>query len=46
MYVHAQPGVNLEPFVDKTVELRGTLNYRGDCRTNYMRAACVTPLGP
>ena len=44
LYVTAQDGVNLEPFVNRNVELIGPMAYRGDLRTNYMRAGQVIPL--
>jgi hypothetical protein len=41
MYVHAQPGVDLEPYVGKYVELSGPAFYSGELRANYMAAAQV-----
>ncbi|HEY8503776.1 MAG TPA: SH3 domain-containing protein [Gemmataceae bacterium] len=43
LYVTAQPGVNLEPYVHRRVELYGPVVYRGDIRGgNYMSVARVT----
>ena len=44
MYVTAEPGLDLEPFVHRNIDLCGYLVYRGDLRCNYMRAVRVTPL--
>jgi SH3-like domain-containing protein len=44
LYVTAQPGVNLESYVNKSVNLYGKMTYRGDLRTNYMTACQLTPL--
>jgi uncharacterized protein YraI len=44
LYVTAEPGVNLEPFVNRNVDLHGSMLYRGDLRTNYMTVRQVTPL--
>lgn len=44
MYVTAQPGVNLESYVNRTVDLWGTVVYRGDVKTNYMSVLQVRPL--
>lgn len=41
LYVTAQAGLNLEPYVNRTVELFGPTVYHGDLRTNYMSAAQV-----
>lgn len=38
LYITAQPGLNLEPFVNRTVNLYGTIVYHGELKTNYMRA--------
>jgi hypothetical protein len=43
-YVTAQPGVNLEDYKGKYVELAGTMYWRGDVRANYMNVSRVTPL--
>jgi hypothetical protein len=43
-YVTPQPNVNLEPFVNRAVELSGPLIYRGDIRSNYMVVNQVTLL--
>ena len=42
MYVGAQPGLNLEPYVGRTVDLYGTVGYRPEVRTYYMTATNVT----
>jgi hypothetical protein len=44
LYVTAQPGVNMESYVNRTVNLYGKMMYRGDLRTNYMTACQLTPL--
>jgi len=44
LYVTAQPGVNLESSVNKTINLYGKMAYRGDLRTNYMTACQLAPL--
>jgi hypothetical protein len=44
LYVTAQPGVNLDSYLNRTVNLYGKLNYRGDLKTNYMTACQVAPL--
>lgn len=44
MYVTAQPGVNLEPYVNRNVDLWGTMVYRGDVKTNYMTVQQVRTL--
>jgi hypothetical protein len=44
MYVTAEPGVNLEAYVGKQVELFGPIMYRGDLKTNYMTVTQVAPL--
>lgn len=41
LYVTAQAGLNLEPYVNRTVELFGPVIYHGELRTNYMTAAQV-----
>jgi hypothetical protein len=37
-------GVNLEPHVNRVVEVSGVACWRGDVRNNYVRASQVTPL--
>jgi hypothetical protein len=37
-------GVDLEPHVNRVVEVSGVACYRGDVRNNYVRASRVTPL--
>jgi hypothetical protein len=44
LYVTAQAGVNLESYVNRSVNLYGKMIYRGDLRTNYMTACQLTPL--
>jgi hypothetical protein len=44
LYVTAQPGVNLEAYANRSVNLYGKMIYRGDLRTNYMTACQLTPL--
>jgi hypothetical protein len=44
MYVTEQPGVNLETYVDRNVELLGQIVPRGDIRPQYMTVARVIPL--
>lgn len=41
MYITPQAGLNLDPYVNRTVELFGPTVYHGDLRTNYMSAAQV-----
>ena len=41
MYVTAQSGVNLEPYVNREVELIGPVSYRGELRNNFMPVARV-----
>jgi hypothetical protein len=41
MYVTPQPGLNLEPYLYRIVEIVGPLYYRGDLRTYHMRAVQV-----
>jgi hypothetical protein len=44
LYITAQQGLNLEPYVNRTVELFGPVIYHGELRTNYMTAAQVNLL--
>jgi hypothetical protein len=44
LYVTPQHGVDLEPFVDRDVELFGVITYHGGLRANLMTAARVQPL--
>jgi hypothetical protein len=44
LYVTAQPGVNLDSYLNRTVNLYGKLTYRGDLKTNYMTACQLAPL--
>ena len=44
MYVTAQPGVDLQSYVGRNVQLYGPLVYRMDIRAYYMNAQRVTPL--
>jgi len=44
LYVTAQQGVNLDSYVNRSVNLYGKMVYRGDLRTNYMAACQLTPL--
>jgi uncharacterized protein YgiM (DUF1202 family) len=45
IYVTAQPGVNLEAFVNRGVDLYGPIVYRGELRcANYMTASYVKPV--
>jgi hypothetical protein len=44
MYVTPEPGVNLEQYMDRNVELYGPLVYRMDLRAQYMLATRVTPM--
>jgi hypothetical protein len=41
LYVTGAAGVNLEPYVNRIVDLYGPIVYRGDLRTNYMTASQV-----
>jgi SH3-like domain-containing protein len=43
-YVNGAPGVNLEPYLNKNVELIGTSSYDGEMRANYIYATQVRPL--
>lgn len=42
IYVHAAPGLDLDPFVGKRVNLAGPVFYRGDLRTWYITVNSVT----
>jgi len=44
LYVTAQTGLNLEPYVNRNVELYGPVIYHGDLRNNYMTATQVNLL--
>lgn len=44
LYVTAQPGLNLEPFVNRGVELSGIISYHGLLKTNHMIAYQASPL--
>ncbi len=44
LYVTAQPGIDLECYVNRKVELFGPSIYRGDLRSNYMGVVRVQPL--
>jgi len=44
LYVLPQAGVNLEPFVDRNVEVEGPIEYRAGSRANCMMAKTVKPL--
>jgi hypothetical protein len=44
MYLTAQPGLNLELFVGRNVDLTGTVVYRGDVKTYYMTVTQVRVL--
>lgn len=44
MYVTAQPGLNLDFYVNRNVELFGAIVYRGDLRSNYITVSQVNPL--
>lgn len=44
LYVTAQPGVHLEPYINRIVTLTGPTVYRGDLRANYMTVVQVQPL--
>lgn len=41
MYVSPQPGINLEPYVGRNVDLVGVVQYRGDVKTYLMHATQV-----
>jgi hypothetical protein len=43
-YATEQQGVNLEPYVDRNVELLGRIVVRGDVRPQYMTVGRVIPL--
>lgn len=43
-YVSEAPGVNLEPYVDRNVELLGRFEPRGDVRPQFMTVVRVIPL--
>jgi hypothetical protein len=43
-YVTAQPGIDLESYKDRNVEVSGPGYYRGDVRANYLMASRVIPL--
>jgi hypothetical protein len=44
LYVLPQAGVNLEPFVDRNVEVEGPVEYRPGARANCLMAKTVKPL--
>jgi hypothetical protein len=44
LYVTPQSGIDLEPFLNRKVELFGPSIYRGDLRANYMSVMRVQPL--
>jgi hypothetical protein len=44
LYVTPQDGLDLEPYVNRNVELFGPAIYRGDLRANYMTVVRVQPL--
>jgi hypothetical protein len=46
MYVTAQPGLELEPYLNQYVEVIGPAIYSGVLRANYMTATRVQPLQP
>jgi hypothetical protein len=43
-YVTPQPGLNLEPWVNRNVRVLGAVAYRGDIRQYHIRAAHVERL--
>jgi hypothetical protein len=43
-YVTAQPGINLETYLNHNVEVCGPGCYRADARANYLTACRVSPL--
>lgn len=44
VYASPQPGVEMESFVGRAVELYGTTSYQGQLRANYMAVSRVVPL--
>jgi hypothetical protein len=46
LYVTAQPGVNLEQYVNRNVNLYGPMTYYGPVKSNYMVVQQVQPLQP
>lgn len=44
LYATALPGLSLEPYVNRIVNLYGPIVYRGDVRTNYMTVSQVSPV--
>jgi hypothetical protein len=44
MYVTTQAGLDLEPYLNRNVEVFGPANYNGVLRANYMTATRVQPL--
>jgi uncharacterized protein YgiM (DUF1202 family) len=46
LYVTAQAGVNLEPYVNRNVNLYGPMIYYGPVKSNYMVVQQVQPLQP
>ncbi len=44
LYATEQPGVNMEPYVDRHVELLGQVIPRGDVRPLYLSVSRVVPL--
>jgi len=43
LYATAQPGVNLDLYLNRQVMLYGAMVYRGDVKTNYMTVSQVAP---
>jgi MraZ protein len=44
LYVTAQAGLNLEPYVNRTVDLQGSVIYYAELRSDYMTATTVNLL--
>ncbi|MFN4257721.1 MAG: hypothetical protein ACK4RK_00355 [Gemmataceae bacterium] len=44
LYVTPWPGLNLEPYVQRNINLYGTVQYRGDLRNYHMTVTQVVPL--
>jgi hypothetical protein len=44
LYVTPAPGLNLDQFLNYTVEVYGPVVYRGDLRAYYMTATYVVPV--
>lgn len=44
LYITPQTGIDLEPYLNRNVEVHGPAVYRGDLRANYMTVTSAQPL--